>query len=225
MTLVPSEDERGRPLRRSSQARSWSRSVSVALSEQGRPFRKLGVMRSDEWVQPMDPPCTQCKLGECIISTHPDRPPTGKVTACNRCHFAKAKCTQPPPTTRHRQAAAKVANATASSSWPSTGKKIRRAQAMEPAGPHTPAPKLGKTVVSRRSPSPPTDELFRSGGKRMVASMPPKRCNMAYVDIVVPPARTLHVPWLGDTLVQLLIRPRESWTVWMNLGSRSNVSQ
>ncbi|KAI0915313.1 hypothetical protein AcV5_003818 [Taiwanofungus camphoratus] len=139
----------------------------------------------------MDPPCTRCEPSECIIFTHPDRPP--KVTACDRCHFAKAKCTQPPPTTRRCQATAKVANATASSSQPSTGKKTGRAQAVEPAGPRTLVPKPGKTVVSRRrSPSPPTDEPFRSGGEGMVASMPPKWCNMAYVDTVVPPARTLQ---------------------------------
>ncbi|KAI0915584.1 hypothetical protein AcV5_003767 [Taiwanofungus camphoratus] len=159
-------------------------------------------MRSDEWAWPMDPPCTRCEPDECIISTHPDRPPTGKVMACDRCHFAKEKCTQPSPTTRRCQAAVKVANATVSSSRPSTGKKTGRAQAVEPVGPRTPVLKPGKMVVSRRrSPSPPTDEPSRSGGEGMVASMPPKRHNMAYVDIVVPPARTLRVPWLGDTLV------------------------
>ncbi|KAI0922901.1 hypothetical protein AcV5_009766 [Taiwanofungus camphoratus] len=131
-------------------------------------------------------------------------PPLHPVQA--RCHFVKAKCMQPPPTTRCRQAAAKVANATASSSQPSTGKKTGRAQAVELAGQCTPVLKLGKTVVSRRrSPSPPTDEPSGSGGEGMVASMPPKRHNMAYVDIVVLPAGTLRVPRLGDTLV----RPRD----------------
>ncbi|KAI0946832.1 hypothetical protein AcW1_010180 [Taiwanofungus camphoratus] len=174
-TPVPSEDEQGRPLRRSSWARSQSWSVSAAPSEQEKPSRRLGAMCSDEWAQPMDPPCTRCEPGECIISTHPDRPPTGKVTACDRCHFAKAKCTQPPPTTRHCQVTAKVANATASSSRPSTGKKTRRAQAVELAGQCTLAPKTGKTAVSRRrSPSPPTDEPSGSGGEGTVASMPPK---------------------------------------------------
>ncbi|KAI0922888.1 hypothetical protein AcV5_009755 [Taiwanofungus camphoratus] len=132
-------------------------------------------MRSDEWAWPMDPPCTRCEPDECIISTHPNRPPTGKVTACNRCHFAKAKCTQPPLTAHHHQATAKAANATASSSWPSTGKKTGRAQAVEPVGQRTPAPKMGKMAVSRRRSLSPTDELSGSGGEGTVASMPPKR--------------------------------------------------
>ncbi|KAI0929970.1 hypothetical protein AcV5_006798 [Taiwanofungus camphoratus] len=173
----------------------------------------------------MDPPCTQCEPGECIISTHPDRPPTGKVTACDRCHFVKAKCTQPPPTAHHCQVAAKVAHATASSSRPSTGKKTGRAQAMEPAGQHTPALKTGKTAVSRRrSPSPSTDELSGSGGEGTVASMPPKRRNMAYVDIVVSPAWTLHVPRLSDTLVRPWDVPAEDLGGWVELLKYENLA-
>ncbi|KAI0937808.1 hypothetical protein AcW1_003870 [Taiwanofungus camphoratus] len=196
-TPVPSEDEWGQLLRRSSQAQSRSRSVSAVLSKQGRPSRRLGAMCSDEWAWPMDPPCTWCEPGECIISTHLNQPPTDKVTACDRCHFAKAKCMQSPPTTHHHQATAKVADATVSFSWPSTGKKTGRAQAMEPVGQRTPAPKTGKMAVSRRRSPSPVDEPSESGGEGTVASMPPKRRN-----IVVPPAWRLHVPRLSDTLVQ-----------------------
>ncbi|KAI0927395.1 hypothetical protein AcV5_007946 [Taiwanofungus camphoratus] len=58
MTLGPSEDEWGWPLRSSSWAQSRSRSVSAAPSEQNKPSRRLRAMRSEEWARPMDPPCT-----------------------------------------------------------------------------------------------------------------------------------------------------------------------
>ncbi|KAI0920537.1 hypothetical protein AcV5_010248 [Taiwanofungus camphoratus] len=79
---------------------------------------------------------------------------------------------------------------------------------------------MGKTaVLRRRSSSPPADEPSGSGEEGMVASMPPKWCN-----IVVPPAWMLHVPWLGDTLVRPWDVPAEDLGGWVELLEYENLA-